>query len=217
MAGDNSNGIHFGCEWQKSTNLGPTVRGSMGYLLKWSGCGGLNLHTDIKVWPNDVYAVLKAADVRQMSYVPDAGHAQLIRLMEADPQIACTVLTSEEEGVALATGAWLGGQRAVLLMQSSGVGNTINMLSLPTYCRVPFLTIVTMRGEWAEFNPQQVPMSRATGPALEAMGLSVLRVEDEDDAAPTIEAAASLAFEADQQGAVLLSQKMLGRKKWTSR
>jgi hypothetical protein len=72
------------------------------------------------------------------------------------------VLTTEEEGIALAAGAWLGGQRAVLLMQSSGVGNCINMLSLPVNCRMPFLTLVTMRGEWGEFNPWQVPMGTAT-------------------------------------------------------
>ena len=79
------------------------------------------------------------------------------------------MLTTEEEGIALAAGAWLGGQRSVLLMQSSGVGNCINMLSLSAICRFPLLMLVTMRGEWAEFNPWQVPMGRATQPALEAM------------------------------------------------
>ena len=113
-------------------------------------------------WQADVFAALKRARIAQVGYVPDAGHAHLINAAHADPEIRTTVLTTEEEGIALAAGAWLGGQRAVLLMQSSGVGNCINMLSLPVNCRMPFLTLVTMRGEWGEFNPWQVPMGTAT-------------------------------------------------------
>jgi sulfopyruvate decarboxylase TPP-binding subunit len=102
------------------------------------------------------------------------------------------------------------------LMQSSGVGNCINMLSLVSVGRFPFLTIVTMRGEWAEFNPWQVPMSQATQKVLEAMGVIVYRVSDADEVAGTVEAAARFAFEGDQAVAVLLSQKLIGRKKWTA-
>ena len=109
-------------------------------------------------WRDEIFAALKAAGIRQVGYVPDAGHARLIELVHADPEIRAVPLTTEEEGVALAAGAWLGGQRAALLMQSSGVGNCINMLSLAKDCRFPLLMLVTMRGEWAEFNPWQVPM-----------------------------------------------------------
>lgn len=165
-------------------------------------------------WPLDVYRVLKAADVRQMAYVPDAGHSTLITLFGADPDVVANVLTTEEEGIAIAAGAWLGGQRAVLLMQSSGVGNCINMLSLPAIARFPLLMLVTMRGEWAEFNPWQMPMSRATQPALEAIGVRVLRAETPADLVETVEAGAALAYEADQQVAVLIGQRLLGKKTW---
>src|SRR5258708_4754084 len=121
-------------------------------------------------WPSDLYRVLKAGDVRQMTYVPDAGHTTLINLFLADPDIVSNVLTTEEEGVAIAAGAWLGGRRSVMLLQSSGVGNCINMLSLAPIGRCPLLMLVTMRGEWAEFNPWQVPMGRGTQAALEAAG-----------------------------------------------
>src|SRR3954463_16764241 len=140
-------------------------------------------------WPLAIYEALKAADVRQLCYVPDAGHSRLIRLAHDDPAIATTVLTTEEEGIALAAGAWLGGQRAVLLMQSSGVGNCVNMLSLLASCRFPFLTFVTMRGEWAEFNPWQVPMGRATPHAFEIMGVTVFRIERPEDAGEIASAA----------------------------
>jgi sulfopyruvate decarboxylase alpha subunit len=149
-----------------------------------------------------------------MAYVPDAGHTALINLFLADSEVVSNVLTTEEEGIAISAGAWLGGERAVVLMQSSGVGNCINMLSLPVIARFPLLMLVTIRGEWAEFNPWQVPMGRATQPALEAIGVRVMRADNAEDLIETVESAAALAFEADQQIAVLIGQRLLGKKKW---
>lgn len=183
------------------------------------GIGGAAPEQDAPTrdWPLDLYRVLKDAGVRQASYVPDAGLSRLIDLLHADPDIETTVLTTEEEGVAIGAGAWLGGQRSVLLMQSSGVGNCINMMSLLAACRFPFLALVTMRGEWAEFNPWQVPMSRATEPALSAIGVTTMRVDWSEAAAETVSAAAALAFDSDQAVAVLVSQRLIGRKKWTDK
>ena len=165
-------------------------------------------------WPQDVYGVLKQAGIGQVSYVPDAGHGQLIEFFHADPEVQTTVLTTEEEGVALAAGAWLGGQRAVLLLQSSGVGNCINMLSLIAACRFPLLMLVTMRGEWAEFNPWQVPMGSVTPHALELMGVKTVRVDTPLEAPQAVSAAASMVFDADQAIAVLFSQRLIGHKQW---
>jgi sulfopyruvate decarboxylase TPP-binding subunit len=94
------------------------------------------------------------------------------------------------------------------------VGNCINMLSLLSNCNFPFLTIVTMRGEYGEFNSWQVPMSAATQKSLELMGLTVLRVDDEDEVGPTVDAALYSAYSSDQRIAILLSQKLIGRKNW---
>jgi sulfopyruvate decarboxylase alpha subunit len=124
------------------------------------------------------------------------------------------VLTTEEEGVALACGAWAGGKKAALLMQSSGVGNCINMLSLIRTCRFPLLMLVTMRGEWAEFNPWQVPMGTIVEPVLKLADTHVYRVDDPDEVAETVEAAADLAFGGELAVAVLLSQRLIGRKQW---
>jgi sulfopyruvate decarboxylase alpha subunit len=165
-------------------------------------------------WPRQIYAILKGADVCQMTYVPDAGHTALINLFLDDRDVVSNVLTTEEEGVAIAAGAWLGGQRSVLLMQSSGVGNCINMLSLSVIGRFPLLMLVTMRGEWAEFNPWQAPMGRAAQSALEAIGVRVMRADRADDLVETVQAGATLAYEADQQIAVLIGQRLLGKKKW---
>jgi sulfopyruvate decarboxylase alpha subunit len=165
-------------------------------------------------WRDAVFVALKSAAIRQVGYVPDAGHARLIELCRADAEIRAVPLTSEEEGIGLAAGAWLGGQRAALLMQSSGTGNCINMLSLAKNCRIPMLLVVTMRGEWAEFNPWQVPMGTRTQAALELMDVLVYRVERPEDAVGTVNAALEIAFGGDLVAAVLLSQRLIGAKRW---
>ena len=121
-------------------------------------------------------------------------------------------LTTEEEGVALAAGAWLGGQRSVLLMQSSGVGNTINMLGLTKTLRFPFLTLITMRGDWGEFNSWQYPMGQGTPKVLETMGVQIYSVDQAAEVLPTVDAAARAAFNGGQAVAVLLRQKLIGIK-----
>ncbi len=163
-------------------------------------------------WQHDVYDVLRAHDVTQFSYVPDAGHAILIDLSIADNQVHSIALTTEEEGVALAAGANLGDARAVLLMQSSGVGNCINFLSLMKGGKFPLLTLVSMRGEYGEGNPWQMPMGQAVRPVLEAMGVICMDVTVPDEAVPTVEAAATMAYKANNAVAVLLTQKLLGAK-----
>lgn len=168
----------------------------------------------VSPWPEQIFDVLKRAEVRQVGYVPDAGHSRLIKACQAEDSMHTVSLTTEEEGIALAAGAWLGGQRPALLMQSSGVGNCVNMLSLMKSCRFPLLTLITMRGEWAEFNPWQIPMGHATPQALEMMGALVYRVEQPDEVADTVEAAADLAYNGDSVVAVLLSQRLIGRKQW---
>jgi sulfopyruvate decarboxylase alpha subunit len=165
-------------------------------------------------WQQAIFKVLKEGGVGQIAYVPDAGHSFVIRSAVADPEIQDVVCTTEEEGVAVVSGAWLGGQRAVLLMQSSGVGNCVNMFSLLRSCNFPFLTLVTMRGEYAEFNPWQGPMGKTTQQALELMGIHVLRASHPDEVEEIVSAGFDAAFEAGEQVAVLLSQTLIGRKKW---
>jgi sulfopyruvate decarboxylase alpha subunit len=163
-------------------------------------------------WPADIYAVLKRHDVRIAAYVPDAGHAELIRRAHEDNDMRPVLLSTEEEGIGLLAGAWLGNQRGVLLMQSSGVGNCLNMLSLTRLARFPFFTIVTMRGEWGEFNPWQVPMGSAVPGAFGLMDVRVLRADDPSEVGDVVEAGASFAYAGGTPTAVLLSQRLLGAK-----
>lgn len=163
-------------------------------------------------WPREIHAELRAARVRQVAYVPDAGHSELIRLCHADRNMRAVTLTTEEEGVAMLAGAWLGGERGVLLMQSSGVGNCINMLSIQQECRIPLLALVTMRGEWGEFNPWQVPMGSRTAAVLEAAGVNVCRADAVGSIAETVRAGIGLAFDSFRPVAVLIAQRVTGTK-----
>jgi sulfopyruvate decarboxylase alpha subunit len=163
-------------------------------------------------WPEEIFAILQRFDVRQVPYVPDAGHSQLITRVLGSSTMRGVALTTEEEGVAMMLGAWAGGQRSALLMQSSGVGNCVNMLSLTQIFRFPFLTLVTMRGEWGEFNPWQVPMGSTTQGVFELAGIRVLRATDPSEVREVVEAAASQAYNALTPTAVLLSQRLIGTK-----
>jgi sulfopyruvate decarboxylase alpha subunit len=171
-----------------------------------------NLETS---WPDAIFAHFRRVGIRQVGYVPDAGHSRLIALCRDDPDIADVVLTTEGEGVGLIAGAALGGQRAALLMQSSGVGNCINMFSLFRNCGFGCVVLVTMRGEFGEFNPWQVPMGAITEEVLRLAGFLTYRVERADDVDDIVGAGCDMAFDGNLQIAILLSQRLIGRKDWT--
>jgi len=166
-------------------------------------------------WPDAIYAQFRRVGIRQVGYVPDAGHSRLITLCQNDPAIADVVLTTEEEGVGLVAGAALGGQRAALLMQSSGVGNCINMFSLLRNCGFGCVVLVTMRGEFGEFNPWQVPMGSITEDVLKLAGFLTHRIDIADDVGEVVGAGCDMAFDGNLQVAILLSQRLIGRKQWT--
>ncbi len=163
-------------------------------------------------WPEEIFAALISLGARQVAYVPDAGHKQLIEYCSAAPAMVTIPLTTEEEGIALLAGAWLGGQRGVLLMQSSGVGNCVNMLSLVRSCRFPLLMLVTMRGQAGEFNPWQLPMGEISAPVLELAGCEVFTLDDPGQAGATVAAAGQSAYEGQAAAAVLIAQQVVGVK-----
>jgi len=175
----------------------------------------MNAPAQTIVWPDRLFESLKRGNVAQVGYVPDAGHTRLIERCQADPDIHDVSLTTEEEGVALAAGAWLGGQRCALLMQSSGVGNCVNMLSLMRTCRFPMLMVVTMRGEWEEFNPWQVPMGGIVEPVLKLCEAEVYRAREPSEVEGIAQRAVQQAFGDERIVAVLLSQQLIGKKVWT--
>jgi len=170
------------------------------------------MSSNVQDWSADVFRAMQARKIATVCTVPDGGLIQLLRMIEAEPQMRLVTLSIEQEGIGIATGCWLGGGRAMVAMQSSGAGNCINALGLPLAYRAPCLMLVTMRGQWGEFNPWQVPMGQAARPALEAVGVKCFPVDRAEEVGETFAAAADLAFHSRQSAAVLVSQRIIGAK-----
>ena len=167
-----------------------------------------------KPWQDQLYEFLREQGFDLFCYVPDAGHKTLINRSIEDPDVTSVPLTTEQEGVGMLAGYYLGGGRGVLLMQSSGVGNCVNQFSLIRIGRFPFLTLVTMRGEFGEQNEWQVPMGQGVVPAMEGMGMRCLKVERADEVIQTATAAIGMAYKSNQGVGMLLSQKLIGAKEF---
>ncbi|WP_419934256.1 thiamine pyrophosphate-binding protein [Candidatus Palauibacter sp.] len=168
-------------------------------------------------WGEEVFRTLRGHGIRFVATVPDGGLRPFLERCEADPGVRLITLTTEEEGIALACGTWLGGELAVVAMQSSGVGNIVNMLGLPNVCRIPCLLLVSMRGEAEERNRWQVPVGRAVPEVLAALGVAVHRPATASDVAPTFAKAVAEVLDAARRGAggaaaVLVSQRIIGAK-----
>jgi sulfopyruvate decarboxylase alpha subunit len=163
-------------------------------------------------WSADVFREMKARDIETVCTVPDGGLTRLLKMIEADRAMRLVTLSTEQEGIGIATGCWAAGKRAMIAMQSSGVGNCINALGLPAAYRAPCLMLVTMRGQWGEFNPWQVPMGMGTRPALEAVGVKCYPVDRPEEVGDTFVAAADIAFNSRVSAAVLISQRIIGAK-----
>jgi sulfopyruvate decarboxylase alpha subunit len=163
-------------------------------------------------WSDDVLREMKARSIKTVCTIPDGGLTNLLNLVKADAQLRLITLTTEEEGIGIATGCWLGGERAMIALQSSGVGNCINALALPAAFRAPCVMLVTMRGQWGEFNPWQVPMGQGARPVLEAMTVKCFPVDRASEVGETFAAAADLAFHGGLSAAVLIGQRVVGAK-----
>ena len=163
-------------------------------------------------WSSAVHATLKSRDISTVCTIPDGGLTKLLLSCRADVGMRVITLSTEEEGIGITTGLWLGGKRGITALQSSGVGNCINALTLPIALNVPCLMLVTMRGQWGEFNQWQVPMGQGTQLILEQLGIRCFPVDQASEVAPTFAAAADMAFNANERCAVLIGQRIIGAK-----
>jgi sulfopyruvate decarboxylase alpha subunit len=163
-------------------------------------------------WSGVMFDLLRDAGVKLFTHVPDAGNDRLIALAESHNDTRALLLTSEEEGVAICAGADLVGERAILCMQSSGLGNCPNYLSLAKGARFPLLMMITMRGDFGEQNPWQYPMGGAVETLLQTMGVLIFKVEGRDDLEQATVAALNASGKGAQSAAIVLGQKFLGAK-----
>jgi len=166
-------------------------------------------HTE---WSGVMFDILREAGVTLFAHVPDAGNDRLISLVEEHNDTRAVLLTTEEEGVAICAGADLVGGRAILCMQSSGLGNCPNYLSLAKGGRFPLLMMISMRGDYGEQNPWQYPMGEAVETLLQAAGVSIFKVERRDELEAATTAAVNASGRGAQAAAIVLGQKFLGAK-----
>ena len=128
--------------------------------------------TSSRAWHEIVRDTLKAHDVRLVTYVPDNVLRPLIEAIHADPFFTAFTATREEEAVGIVSGAWMGGMRGIVLMQTSGFATLPNVLaSLPVPFQIPVLMMVSERGTLGEFNSGQAMVARTMRPALDSLGM----------------------------------------------
>lgn len=163
-------------------------------------------------WSGVMFDMFREAGIKHFAHVPDAGNDKLIQLAQAHNDTHPVMLTTEEEGVAICAGADLVGERAVLCMQSSGLGNCVNYLSFAKGAHFPLLMMISMRGDYGEQNPWQYPMGTATDTILDTMGILTFKVEDRAELEKAVEAALSASGKGAQPAAIVLTQKFLGAK-----
>ncbi len=151
-----------------------------------------------------VYRGLKMAAIDFVASVPCINLQDLLVLVEADPEIVHVPATREEEGVGICAGAWMGGRRPALMMQNSGLGNSINALaSLNQLYGIPLLMIISHRGGEGESIVAQVPMGRLAPALLKAMEIPCWTPRTKD-AEEIVSRAWDTAEEAGNPVAVLL-------------
>jgi sulfopyruvate decarboxylase alpha subunit len=161
-------------------------------------------------WATDISDGLWAAGCREVVFVPDNPLSLILAALARDhASVRATLATREEEAVGIAAGLYLGGAKPALLMQSSGLGNTLNALgSLLLAFQIPVVLVVSMRGDPGEWNAAQVPMGRAVVPVLEALGIQHLSIGPRDDAREVLVSIANLAFGTRMPAACLLPRRL---------
>lgn len=171
---------------------------------------GSSAGSAIPPWAVGVANGLWTAGCRHVVYVPDNPLSHILAALRRDHgEVRATLATREEEAIGIAAGLHLGGSRSAVLMQSSGLGNTLNALgSLLIAYQIPVVMVVSMRGDPGEWNSAQVPMGRAVAPVLDAFGIQHLAVEREEEAFGIVLALAGLAFGTRTPSACLLPRRL---------
>jgi sulfopyruvate decarboxylase subunit alpha len=162
------------------------------------------------LWATGVCSGVHAAGSRHVIYVPDNPLSHVVRGFGAEhPDVRLVLATREEEAFGIAAGLYLAGARPTVMLQSSGLGNSLNALtSLLIPYQIPVLMIISMRGDASEWNPAQVPMGRALPAILEAMAIPYLTAAAAAATEDAVRLAGLTAFSTRTLGACLLARRM---------
>ena len=168
---------------------------------------------ETRAWDEIVRETLKRNEVRLVTYVPDRVLTPLIRHLHEDPYFTTFVTTREEEAVGIVTGAWMGGMRGIVLMQTSGFGtlpNAIASLALPY--QIPLLMIISERGTLGEFNLGQVLVCRTMRPVLDSLGIETHTITRLDELEFVLDRSIKQAVATQAPAAFILSPLLTGGK-----
>jgi sulfopyruvate decarboxylase subunit alpha len=177
-------------------------------------CGGPSPSHEASIrvptWAPGVCAGVHAAGCRDVVYVPDNPLSHVLGVFGAQyPDVRLILATREEEAFGIAAGLYLGGRKATVLLQSSGLGNSLNAItSLLLPYQIPVLAVVSMRGDDGEWNAAQMPMGRAVREILDAIGVVHVTVESPGDAGETVRRAGATAFDTGVSCACLLPKRL---------
>lgn len=164
-------------------------------------------------WPRKIVSLLKANDIESISFVPDTVIGRILKAAQKDPKFRITTLAREEEGIGIITGEYMGGRRGVLMMQGAGLGNCVNALaSLAIPYQIPFLMLISQRGELGEFNACHVVMGKALRGILESLGIQHYTINRDDELETVLGGAIKTAYTSEQPVAVILTTALVGWK-----
>jgi sulfopyruvate decarboxylase alpha subunit len=169
--------------------------------------------TSHKTWHGIVLATLKDNDVRLIVYVPDRVFTPLIKAFHADPFFTTFAATREEEALGIISGAWMGGMRGAVLMQTSGFGTIPNALaSLVVPCQIPALIFVSERGTLGEFNLGQALVCKTMRPVLNSLAVENITITRQDELAFSIDRSIKQAVATQAPVTFILSPLLTGGK-----
>lgn len=152
-----------------------------------------------------VYDALKDVGIDFVVSVPCVNLSKLLNMVDDDEEIIHIPVTREEEGIGICAGAYLGGKRPAIMMQNSGLGNSINALkSLTELYEFPLLMIMSHRGTEGENICGQVPMGESTPRILEAMDFQFFKPGNPNAAYSDILTAWDLSTEEGKPVSILL-------------
>jgi len=130
-----------------------------------------------------VYKSLKNVGIDFVASLPCVNLGKVMEMVDCDPDIIHVPVTREEEGFGICAGAFFGGKKPAILMQNSGLGNSVNVLtSLYELYKIPIIMIISHRGTEGEFISAQVPMGKATPGVLDALNVAYFNPKTPEEA-----------------------------------
>ncbi len=155
-----------------------------------------------------IYEEIKNSNINLILSLPCIMLKDLLRIIEEKNEIQHIPITREEEGVGIAAGAYLGGRLPAILMQNSGLGNSINAIkSLLHLFKIPVVFIMSHRGAEGEKIAAQIPMGKLTLNLLELVQIPTFII-DSSDKIKEITQAVNISIKSNKSVGIVLQKQL---------